>query len=161
LLLGEATALMSSNIEDQHGVFTALTRLCVRSLADWAIIDIREAGQTVRLAGAHRDPDKEPLLRELSERYPASFGTTAPAARVLSSGAPLQFSDITDEQRRAFCVDERHAELIKQLGSRSGVVVPLIARDAQLGALTLGAASPHHFGPADVVLATEMGRRAA
>ena len=39
--------------------------------------------------------------------------------------------------------------------------MPLIARDLPLGALTLVSSSPHHFGPADVELAVELGRRAA
>ena len=39
--------------------------------------------------------------------------------------------------------------------------MPLIARDTRLGALTLVSASPGHFGPADVDLAIEIGRRAA
>ena len=49
--------------------------------------------QTVRLAGAHRDPEKEPLLRELAERYPAGAGSHAPATTVLDerrAASPLR-----------------------------------------------------------------------
>ena len=85
----------------------------------------------MRLAGAHRDPEKEPLLRELSERYPAGVGSHTPAAT--SSRAARRCSCPTSATRtmRACAVDERHAELIEQLGTRSGIVVPLVARDAQ------------------------------
>ena len=160
LLLGEATAVMTSTL-DYEGVFGALTRLCVQSFADWAIIDLVEAGSTVRLAGAHREPDKEPLLRELAEHYPAGAGSHAPAATVLESGKPLLLADVSDENQRGYVVDDHHGELIERLGTRSTIVVPLVARDTTLGALTLASATPGRFGPADLELATEIGRRAA
>jgi predicted ATPase/signal transduction histidine kinase/tRNA A-37 threonylcarbamoyl transferase component Bud32 len=159
-LLGEATAIMTSTL-DYAGVFGALARLCVRTFADWVIIDLVEGDRVVRLAGAHRDPDKERLLREVAERYPAGAGSPAPATTVLESGVPRLLSDIDGEEVRAYAVDEHHAELIKRLGTRSAIVVPLIARDTPLGALTLAAALPRWFGPADLELASEIGRRAA
>jgi predicted ATPase/signal transduction histidine kinase len=160
LLLGEATAVMTSTF-DYQGVFGALSRICVRSFADWAIIDLIEGGETMRLAGAHRDADKEALLRELAARYPAGAGSPAPASSVLATGRPLLIAHLGDEQRRAHAVDERHVEIIRRLGTASIVVVPLVARDTTLGALTLASATPGWFLPADVELAAEIGRRAA
>lgn len=160
LLLGEATALISSTF-DYEGAFGQLARLCVRWLADWAIIELMEGERSVRLAGAHRNREKEPLLRELSERYPTRVGSRTPAATVVRTGAPLHLLDISDAERRSSAVDDRHAAIIAQLGTRSAIVVPLIARDIRLGALTLGAASPRHFVEADVELVAEIGRRVA
>jgi len=159
-LLAEATAVMTSTL-DYEEVFGALTRVCVRSFADWAMIDLQEGDRTVRLAGAHRDPEKEPLLRELAERYPASAGSHAPATTVLARGAPLLLSHVGDEEVRARAVDEHHAALIARLGTRSVIVVPLVARDTTLGALSLASASPGRFGTADLEVAAEIGRRAA
>ena len=160
LLLAEATELMTATL-DYEGVFNALTRLCVRSFADWAIIDVIEEGKVVRLSGVHRDPKLEPLLHELAEQYPADAHSQAPAATVLKSGKPLVVANIDDEFLHANAVDQRHAELIRRIGTRSAVVVPLIARDTTLGALTLSSSSPERFRPADVELAVELGRRAA
>jgi signal transduction histidine kinase len=70
-------------------------------------------------------------------------------------------NDVSDEEVRARAVDDHHAALIGQLGTRSFVVVPLVARDTRLGALSLASASPGCFGPADLELAVEIGRRAA
>ena len=159
-LLAEATAVMTSTF-DYEGVLAALTRVCVRAFADWAMIDLQEGDRTVRLAGAHRDPEKEPLLRELAERYPAGAGSRAPATTVLESGAPLLLSHVGDEEVRARAVDEHHAELIARLGTRSVIVVPLVARDTTLGALSLASASPGRFGTADLEVAAEIGHRAA
>jgi predicted ATPase/signal transduction histidine kinase/tRNA A-37 threonylcarbamoyl transferase component Bud32 len=160
LLLSEATAVVTATL-DYEGAFGAVTRLCVQSFADWAIIDLVEAGSSVRLAGAHREPDKEPLLRELAEHYPAGPDSHVPAAIVLASGKPLLLANISDEDRRGYAVDDHHSELIERLGTRSAIVVPLVARDTTLGALTLSSATAGRFGPADLELATEIGRRAA
>ncbi|HVH43223.1 MAG TPA: AAA family ATPase, partial [Labilithrix sp.] len=160
VLLGEATAIMSSTF-DYEGVFAALTRLCARSFADWAVIDLDEAGTIVRLAGAHRDPEKEPLLRELAARYPPRPGTASPVREVLETGTPIQRGWFSDDDIRASTVDARHAELLRRLGTRSAIFVPLVARSSRLGALTLGSATPDSFGPADVKVAMELGRRLA
>ena len=157
-LLAEATALMTSTF-DYEGVFGAVTQLCVRTFADWAIIDLHEGNRTARLAAAHRDPGKEPLLRELAERDPAGAG--APATTVRASGAPLLLSEQGVQEVRAHAIDDRHAEIIERLGTRSVIVVPLVVRDTTLGALSLASASPGRFGPADLDAAAEIGRRAA
>jgi signal transduction histidine kinase len=159
-LLGEATALMTSTL-DYAGVFEAVTRLCVRSFADWAVIDLIEGDRVVRLAGAHRAPEREPLLHELTERYPADARSGAPATQVIKNGEPVLVTDVDRQYLRARAVDEHHAELLERLGTRSLIVVPLVARDMNLGALTLVSATPHRFGAADVEVAAEIGRRAA
>ena len=68
---------------------------------------------------------------------------------------------MTDEQLRSYCVDDRHAELVCRLGARSALYVPLCARDAVLGVLTLVATTPNWFARADVELAIDLGRRMA
>jgi signal transduction histidine kinase len=66
---------------------------------------------------------------------------------------------LTEAQLRARCVDEHHAELVRQLGARSAVVVPLHVRNAAVGALSLVSATPDRFRRADTELALELGRR--
>jgi signal transduction histidine kinase len=68
---------------------------------------------------------------------------------------------LTDDEIRAKTFDEHHAELLQRLGTRSALFVPLRARDALLGALTLASAMPDRFSRADVDLAVELGRRMA
>ena len=162
LLLAEATALIASTADDRD-VFKELARLCVRSFADWAIIDLVHGDDVVRVAGAHRDATKEPVIRELLQRYPARPGTRAPAKLVLEDGAPRLISSLTlsDAEIRSYCVDEAHAALILQLGTQGVIAVPLTARGARLGALTFGAASPRQFAAADLEFAVELARRAA
>ena len=159
-ILGEATALMSSTFEYKD-VFHALTRLCARELSDWAFIDLVEDGRIARLAAAHRDPAKEPLLRELTQRYPPRFGVPSLSKDVIERGTPTHIPDFAPDRVRHCCVDDRHFGIIQALGARSALSVPLVAREARFGALTLGSATPNRFAEADVELVVEIGRRAA
>ncbi|HET7505880.1 MAG TPA: AAA family ATPase [Kofleriaceae bacterium] len=157
-LLGEATELLSQTL-DARGVLDALARLFARSLADWAVIDLDEGGALVRIASAHRDPDKEPILRELSARYPAQ--PRSPVWQVRNSGTVFEVPALTDDQLQAYCADEHQLQLARRLGVRSGIFVPLCARDTVIGVLTLAAITPNQFTRPDVELAVDLGRRMA
>ena len=158
LLLAEATALMSQAL-DSRGVFDALVRLCARSFADWAWIDLEDNGALVRVASAHHEADQEPILRELAARYPTA--QRPPMWDTLRTGKVVEIAALTDEQIRAYCVDEHHVELVRRLGVRGAVFVPLYVRDAVIGVLTLGAVTANRFARADLELAVELGRRMA
>jgi predicted ATPase/signal transduction histidine kinase len=159
-LLDETTAMMSRSL-DRQGVVDALNLMSARLIADWSMLDLDEAGTLVRIVGAHRAPALEPVLRELVERYPPGSSPTSPTLQVLATGDRLVMPDLTPEQVRASSIDERHFELGQQLGMRSAVVVPLAVRDRRIGALTVFSGTPHRFGPADVELVAELGRRIA
>ena len=160
LILGEATALVSSTF-DYEDVFDALTRLCVRELCDWAVIDIVDHDRIVRIAAAHRDPVNAPLMRELTQRYTPRFGVPSLAAGVIERGTPTFLPAVGPDDVRRLCVDDRHFEFVQSLGARSAIAVPLVAREAVFGALSLVSATPNRFGAADVELVVEIGRRAA
>lgn len=159
-VLGEATAAMSGT-QDYDGVLRALPRALVQAFVDWVIVEVAVPGGTTRAAGAHREPDKESLLLELIEKYPAQLTRAEPGAKVLESGELLHLPSLSDEQLRSWFVDEDQVEAARRLGTRSSIIVPLVAREKHLGALALMSASPERFEPADVRLAAELGRRAA
>jgi signal transduction histidine kinase len=125
------------------------------------LLDLDEDGALVRIGGAHRDPALEPVLRELVERYPARANPASPSLHVLQTGARLVIPELTLEQVRASCVDDRHFELAQRLGMQSAVLVPLAMRDRWIGVLTVFAGTPRRFAPADVELVTELARRIA
>jgi two-component system, cell cycle sensor histidine kinase and response regulator CckA len=159
-LLGEATALFSA-AQDYDRVLDDLTLTLARSFVDWVLLDIAAPGRPTQSVASHRDIEKEPLLRELAEKCPHGIRRSAPVLSAIRSGAPLHLPALSDEQVRAFSGDDCPVELLRQLGTRSALIVPLVARDTHLGTLTLVAASPNRFDPADVELAAELGRRTA
>src|SRR5207237_2074642 len=71
--------------------------------------------------------------------------------------------EITEEMVQAAARDELHLDLVRQMGFRSYMCVPLVARGRMLGAITLIATdeSGRVFGERDLHLAEELARRAA
>jgi predicted ATPase/signal transduction histidine kinase/CheY-like chemotaxis protein len=160
LLLGEVTALLSDS-GDRPALSQAVRLLCTHGLADWAVLNLTQAGASTCVAHAHKDSLKEALLAQNAQRYASDFCVTPLASRTLGASAPLCQASLSDEQIRAYCADDEHAALSRKLGLRSLLVVPLVARGASLGLLLLMAATPHGFQPADVTLGAELGRRLA
>jgi predicted ATPase/signal transduction histidine kinase/CheY-like chemotaxis protein len=158
LLLGEVTALLSDS-GDRPALFRALRLVCTHGLADWAMLNLTQAGATKCVAHAHRDSLKEPLLLEFAERYATAFCATQLSARRLGASTPLHQASLSHEQIRAFCAGNEHATLARNLGLRSLLALPLVARGAELGTLFLVGARPHHFQPPDIALGSELAGR--
>ncbi|OFX24221.1 MAG: hypothetical protein A2V77_01640 [Anaeromyxobacter sp. RBG_16_69_14] len=158
--LAEAGGLLSASLHYEE-TMVRLGRLCVRSLADWCVLDIVEDGELRRLAGACADPAREPLLQKLRERYPARWNSLHPAARSLRDGEPLWVPAFTDDLLRSMCQNEEHLEIVRGLGACSAVVVPLVARGQTLGVLSLASGTPGRYARADLELAKEVAQRAA
>jgi predicted ATPase/signal transduction histidine kinase/tRNA A-37 threonylcarbamoyl transferase component Bud32 len=159
-LLAKAGALFSESL-DYEETLDRLGRLCVQSLADWCVLDIVEGREVRRLAGACRDPAKEPLLERLRRQYPARWDSHHPAATCLRTGKPVWVPESTDDILRSRCEDDGHMELVRRLGTRSFQAVPLVARGQILGALSMGSGTPGRYGPSDLDLAQEVALRAA
>jgi transcriptional regulator with GAF, ATPase, and Fis domain/serine/threonine protein kinase len=159
-LLAEVGALLSESL-DLERTLARLGPLCAGSLADWCVLDLVEGDVIRRVAGACADPSREPLLERLARLYPARRDSPHPAARCLREGKPVWMPAISDEVLRSLCVDEQHLELVRALGTRSAVVVPLAARGTILGALSLAAGTPGRYRRTDLALALAVAQRAA
>ncbi|WP_437593539.1 AAA family ATPase [Sorangium sp. So ce1000] len=159
--LAEAGVVLSESL-DYEVTFARLGEFCVQTLADWCSIDIVEDGELRRLAGAHGDPEKAPVLKELQLRYPPRWGSPHPSITVLRTGEPLLMPELPDEILRTMCVDDEHLRLLRELGTRTRLSVPLAVRGQRLGALTLSSGTPgRRYGRADLELAQEVAHRAA
>jgi predicted ATPase/signal transduction histidine kinase/tRNA A-37 threonylcarbamoyl transferase component Bud32 len=159
--LAEASELLGESLEYQE-VLRRLAELCVRHLADFCVIDIIEEGELRRPVAVHGNPAKQPLLTELQRYYTPRRDSARPVAQVIRTGQPLLFSSVTDEVLRSRCVDERHVRLLHEIGIRTAIYVPLVARGQITGALTLASANQDRlYGPVDLELAQEFANRAA
>jgi PAS domain S-box-containing protein len=161
--LAEASALLASSL-DYEETLTRLAELVVPDLADWCAIDmVGPDGSIHRLAVSHQDPAKLAWAAELQERYPPDPDAAFGVPKVLRTGEPDFMREIPDELLEAAAAgDEDFLEIIRALGLRSSMIVPLTARKRTLGALTLIAAeSGRLYGEDDFELAQELARRAA
>ena len=160
--LVQASSVLGSSL-DYRSTLKQVAQLAVPDIADWCGVDIlEEDGSTKQLAVAHSDPQKVAFARELSDRYPPDPAAPQGAAKVVQTGEAELVPVITDEMIEAGARDELHLELIRELGLRSYMCVPMVARGRTLGAVTLVAAeSGRTYGQADLELAEELARRAA
>ena len=156
----ETSAVLSSSLEYPESL-EGLGRLCVPFLADLCLIDVTEDHEVRRLAAVHADPAQTALVAELEARYaPDPYGAH-PAAGVLRGAKPEVSGEMTDAYLRATTRDDRHFQIVKELGFASYMCVPLQARGRVLGALTLvSAGSGRQFGASDLAHAEEFARRA-
>lgn len=159
--LAEASRALAESL-DVRVTIEQLTRLALPWFADWCMVDLVEDGRVERIASSHVDPEKEGLLRALRDRYPPQPGSPQPAARVLRSGRPLLLEDLGDEVMTEHSVDQENVRLVRALGARSAIAVPLVVHERMLGVITFVSAAPdRRYDANDLALAAELARRAA
>jgi predicted ATPase/signal transduction histidine kinase/tRNA A-37 threonylcarbamoyl transferase component Bud32 len=160
--LDKVSAILAQSL-DFEDTIARLGRLCVGIVADWCMIDVLIAPESIRrLAGAHVDPKKQELLDELGRRYPPRWDSQRPAPHVFRSGQSMVFPEISEDLLRQYTEDEDHARLVRELGTRTAMSVPLVARGQTFGVFTLASGQPgRHYGATDLELAQEIARRAS
>jgi PAS domain S-box-containing protein len=160
--LSEASAELTSSL-DYRATLASMARLAVPYLADWCAVDIlEEDGSTRRLAVEHEDPEKVACAHELERRYPPDPNAPQGVTQVLRTGRPEFHPEIPDEMLVAAARDPEHLRLMREIGTTSAMIVPLVARGRTLGAITLASAeSGRRYEEEDLELAEELARRAA
>ena len=160
--LAESGATLSSSL-DYRETLANVARLAVPTLADWCAIDVMEEDGTVeRLAVEHSDPEKVALAYELQERYPSDPETTRGIGKVLKTGEPDMMAEIPEELLDQVALNVEHRTIMRELGLRSYMVVPMVARGRSHGAITLvSAESGRRYEETDLRLAEELARRTA
>jgi signal transduction histidine kinase len=166
--LAEASRLLSASL-DYEVTLRAVASSAVPRLGDWCAVDIvRDPTSAAwppeldRLAVVHRDPAKIAIGMELTTRYPTDWSAPTGMPAVLRERRPFFIPVVTDAMLVAGARDAEHLALLRALDFSAIVVVPLVARDRTLGALTLCTAeSGRHYDEADLALALDLAQRAA
>jgi len=143
-----------------EGALTAVAGLVVRSLADCCIVDMLAMdGQPDRVAVLCRDPEKDAAcarLREIDPQRP-SF-----VAEVLETRRPVLLRDVSAERLESMAQSQEHLRALHEIGPRSSMVVPLLARGQLLGALAFISSSPSiRYDARDLAFAEDFAGRAA
>ncbi len=165
--LSEASRQLASTLDYEAGL-KMLVRQTVPLLADYASVDLlSEAGDIRRVESVHVNPELEAVVRDLWERFPYEATARVGVPEVLRTGEPLFTADITDEAIAQFACDEEQLALLRQLGPRSYLAIPLIAGGRAFGAISLvfsdreRGGSGRVYTASDLELAAEFARRAA
>ncbi len=160
-LLAEASVVLASSL-DCETTLQSVARLVVPGLADWCVLNIAlEDGSLRPLAVTHADAAKEETLRELERRYPptADFGSYGRVMRTMES---VLVPEISDEEIASRARSPEQLAMIRELGPRSYMLVPLLARGRLLGIFSCASSDPtRRYGPDDLALAEDLASRAA
>ncbi|HEX6536467.1 MAG TPA: ATP-binding protein [Gemmatimonadaceae bacterium] len=160
--LAEVSRCLADSL-DYETTLTTVAGMSLPYLGAWCIVDVlADDGGIRRIAVLHPDASKQALARELYERYPPGANDLIGAPRVLRTGRPEVVFDVPDAVLAAGARDAEHLRLLRALGARSYVIMPMVARGRMLGAITFVTADDtRRFGDMDVVIAEDLARRAA
>jgi signal transduction histidine kinase len=160
--LAEVSRCLADSL-DYEATLTTVAGMSLPYLHAWCIVDVvGHDGELRRVTVVHPDPDKEEAARRLQAGYPPRSTDMIGAPRVIRTGRPEMVFDVSDQALVAAAHDEEHLELLRRLGVRAYVIVPMVARGQVLGAMTfVTAETDRRFGDIDVVMAEDLGRRAA
>jgi hypothetical protein len=152
-LLSQASITLASSL-DYEVTLRELARTLVPTLGDWCAIHVLGVrGMPRFLAGAHRDPARDLVVRALCEYGERRIPFGAPA-----SAEPIE---ATEELVRTLAQDDEHRKLYRALKPSWVLPIPLRAQGRLAGVLTLGMSREYArgFGDQDVHLARELGER--
>jgi len=146
---------------DVPATLAQVTDLAVPRIADWCGVELLDSHDRLeQLAVAHVDPEKRELAKQWRRRWPPR-PESAPY-RVVRSGAPQLVPEITDEMLEKGVPDPCERNMLRDLGLRSVMIVPLIVGQKPFGVISFATAeSGRRYGPQDLILAMEIARRAA
>jgi PAS domain S-box-containing protein len=157
--LAQTSTLLADSL-DMGKTLPALAWLVVPQIADWCCIHLVEPRGLRCAAVAHRDPAKLTLAEALAREFPVGGTERAGAPLVIRTGESDVHTEVTEDLLALAAQTPRQLHLLRALGLVSAMAVPLLSRDQVLGVITLASAeSGRRFGPGDVALAEDLGRR--
>ena len=161
-LLAEASELLSSSL-DYSSTLANVARMVVPKLADWCAVHILAEDGTVQLlAVAHADPGKVSFALDFQQRYFPDPNAPGGIARVVRTGQAEYYPEIPEQPPQHSLEDAEYFRFAQALGMKSAMILPLVARQQTLGAITLvWAESERHYTEADVNLGKDLANRAA
>lgn len=157
--LAEASTALAGSL-DFRATLKKITEISVPSIADWCTITILNGeGKFDCVASSHRDPNKQNLLEEFinySSIDPEKRSGFAIGAKPVLSTKIISEADLINSAE-----DNQQAEILKQLGSFSCILVPIPGRDKVHGSIAfVTGESKRYYQLEDQIILEELGRRA-
>lgn len=159
--LADVSAALAG-VVDQESTLQRIASLAVPSFADWCAVDILENDGTLRhVATTHVDPVKLALARQILRRFPPNRAARHGVWNILRTGRSELIPIITDEHLHATIKNPELFEIVRKLGPRSYMGVPLSARGRVFGVVSfLAAESGRRYDESDLRVAEDLAHRA-
>lgn len=159
--LSEVSTVLASSLDCEH-TLTQVANLVVPFFADWCSIDLVQNQSIHRIAVAHRNPAKVELGWQIHRQFPVAMDAAQGVPKVLRTGMSELVAEISDAALAAAVQNEQHLQLLHELGLKSCILSPLVARGQILGAIAfVTAESERRYGEADLALAEDISHRIA
>ncbi|MEA2827090.1 MAG: hypothetical protein QOG43_1529 [Actinomycetota bacterium] len=157
--LAEASRVLSSSLDYQE-TLGRVARLAVPRIGDTCTVYLVDGDDVGLAVTAHADTDLDTLLRERAER---GRPTTNPLITgIIESGEPVVLSELDDETWDRMAQNAEELEVLRRLGIRSALLVPLFAQDRCIGVLVLGVStSERRYRATDLPFVEDLAGRAA
>jgi PAS domain S-box-containing protein len=160
--LVEASHTLASSL-DYYAILAIVAQLAVPHIADWCAVDVLEpSGSLRRVAVVHTNPAKVELAYELQRRFPPDPEAPRGTYHVLRTGQAEFIPEISDSFLEAAGLNEEQLNIIRELGLKSAITVPMLARNQAFGTITFVVAeSGRYYNDVDLTLAMELASRVA
>jgi serine phosphatase RsbU (regulator of sigma subunit) len=136
-LLADAGALMEDALDRKQRA-QHLADLAVPTLGDVAMVDMLQAdGSIQRVAARSNGTEVAELFIQLRADAPIDPHGPHPVAEVIRTGRTMYLDRLSDKQIDEITTRDNEGQLLRKHRFRSCIVLPLGARGAVLGALTL------------------------
>jgi serine phosphatase RsbU (regulator of sigma subunit) len=136
-LLADAGALMEDALDPKQRA-QHLADLAVPTLGDVAMVDMLQAdGSIQRVAARSNGTEVAELFIQLRADAPIDPHGPHPVAEVIRTGRTMYLDRLSDKQIDEITTRDNERQLLRKHRFRSCIVLPLGARGAVLGALTL------------------------
>ncbi len=160
--LAIASSLLSSTL-DYETTLSQITGMLVPRLADiCSVVLTADDGSVNQITIDGRDPHTTRLVRELQTYYSLRPGAHSAVRRVLDTGKTEFHQSLSEDYYLRTASGSQHLDLLRRVGMRSMVIVPLHGRGATIGALSVAYTSTdRRYAPEDVDFIEELAHRAA
>ncbi len=114
-----------------------LTKLITPEIADWCSVEIFEGNDLKRVAVSHVDSAKSELLHQIEKRFSSEKKINTNLYKEISAGKSVFYPNISDDLLKGSTKGKKLFKLIKKIGIKSAMFIPIKTRDKILGVLTL------------------------
>lgn len=134
--LAKLGPVLASSLQYEE-IVKKVSQLAVEQFGGWCAVHVAdESGELEPVSVAHVDAQKTALVQELQVRFPPPRTAPIGANHVFRTGVPEIVKEISDELIAAAAVNEEHLSIMRELGLRSYIGVPLVARGRIFGAIS-------------------------
>ena len=160
--LATAGGVLTRSLDTEQTI-TAILELPVDGVADVCVLDlVDEQRRLTRRVSEGPSARLNALTQRIAKEYPLTWDSPSRIIDVLRTGEPELLSEVSDAWLEAHVETDAELALVRETGLRSLIIVPLMARETVIGAMTLmGVETRRPYDAADLQVAGELAFRAA